>query len=67
MRLINVDILADAMTKIRCVFCGMYLALFESEHRHGGTQPLHQVSLLPTTFAEFPSSKPMIPDVDLEM
>ena len=65
MRLIDVDILADAMTKIRCVFCGMYLALFESEHRHGWHTAFYiKCHSCHQLFAEFPSSKPMIPDVD---
>ena len=65
MRLLDVSILAEAVKKIRCFTCGMYLTLFESEHLHGWhttfyikCQGCHQL------LAEFPSSKPMVPDVD---
>ena len=65
MRLIDVSILEEAMTKIRCFFCGMYLALFESEHRYGWHTTFYiKCHSCHQLFAEFPSSKPMIPDID---
>ena len=65
MRLLDVSILEEALKKIRCFTCGMYLPLFESEHFHGWhttfyikCQGCHQL------LTEFPSSNPMVPDVD---
>ena len=64
-RLLDVSILADAMTKLLCSSCGMHLTLSESEHRHGWhtTFYIKCYSCL-QLFAEFPSSKPMVPDID---
>ena len=61
MRLIDIGILAEAMTKIRCLNCSHgYLHLYESESLHGWQAnysikcyQCHQL------FAQFPSSKPM--------
>ena len=65
MRLLDVSILADAISQLLCSSCGKRLSFFESAHLHGWhttfyikCQYCHQL------FAEFPSSKPMIPDVD---
>ena len=35
MRLLDVGILEEAMTKLRCSTCGKHLTLYESGHRHG--------------------------------
>ena len=65
MRLLDVGILAEAMTKLRCSTCGKHLTLFESEHHHGWHTTFYiKCHSYHQLFAEFPSSKPMIPDVD---
>ena len=65
MRLLDVSILADAMTKLRCSTCGMHLTLSESEHRHGWHTTFYiKCYSCHQLFAEFPSSKPMVTDVD---
>ena len=61
MRLIDIGILAEAMTKIQCLHCSHgYLHLYESESLHGWQAnysikcyQCHQL------FAQFPSSRPM--------
>ena len=65
MRLLDVGILEEAMTKLRCSTCGKHLTLYESEHRHGWHTTFYiKCHSCHQLFAEFPSSKPMIPDVD---
>ena len=65
MRLLDVSILADAVTKLRCSSCGKHLTLIESEHRHGWHTTFYiKCHFCHQLFAEFPSSKPMVPDVD---
>ena len=65
MRLIDVSILAEAMTKIQCSSCGKCLSLFESEHHHGWHTIFYiKCNSCHQLFAEFPSSKPMMPEAD---
>ena len=65
MRLLDVSILADAMTKLRCSSCGKHLTLFESDHHHGWHTTFYiKCHSSHQLFAEFPSSKPMVSDVD---
>ena len=64
-RLLDVGILEEAMTKLRCSTCGKHLTLYESGHRHGWHTTFYiKCHSCHQLFAEFPSSKPMIPDVD---
>ena len=65
MRLLDVGILEEAMTKLRCSTCGKHLTLYESEHRHGWHTTFYiKCHSCHQLFAEFPSSKPMVPDLD---
>ena len=53
------------MTKIRCSSCGMHLTISESEHHHGWHTTFYiKCHSCHQLFAEFPSSKPMVTDVD---
>ena len=60
MRLLDVGILAEAMTKLRCTHCSGPLGLFEFEYLHGW-QITYSIkcSFCHQVFADFPSSKPM--------
>ena len=60
MRLLDIGILAEAMTKIRCTLCPGYLSLFESDFLHGWQTDFYlKCSRCQHLIAEFPSSKPM--------
>ena len=54
------DVLAQAMGKLKCTKCSWYLSLWESENTHGW-QTLFSIkcSRCHELFVEFPSSKPM--------
>ena len=60
MRILDIGILAEAMSLLKCSSCSSHLSLFESDFDHGWQTTFsikcpycHQL------FAEFPSSKPM--------
>ena len=60
MRLLDVEILAQAMTKLKCPQCSWYLSLWESNTNHGWqTMFSIKCSRCHELFSEFPSSKPM--------
>ena len=61
MRILDIGIFTEAMTKIRCTFCSSrYLSLFQSEFIHGWqTDFFIKCSHCKHLFAEFPSSKPI--------
>ena len=61
MRLLDIGILAEAISKIRCTYCRTgYLSLFESELLHGWqTNFLFKCAHCHRLYAEFPSSKPI--------
>ena len=66
MRLLDVEILAQAMTKLKCPQCSWYLSLWESETNHGWqTMFSIKCSRCHELFAEFPSSKPTKSPVNL--
>ena len=61
MRLLDIGILAEAVTKIRCMHCySGHISLFESEFVHGWQTEFYlKCSHCKELFAQFPSSKPM--------
>ena len=60
MRILDVGILAEAITKLSCSACGSYLILFESEYIHGWHTIFYiKCNSCHQLFAEFPSSKPL--------
>ena len=60
MRILDVGILAQAMTKLTCSVCDSRLVLYESEFLHGWNTTFYiKCSSCHQLFAEFPSSKPL--------
>ena len=63
MRILDVGILAEAMTSLTCPTCNSHLALYESEYLHGWYTTFHiKCASCHQLFSEFPSSKPLETD-----
>ena len=60
MRILDVGILAEAITKLNCSACNSHLVLYESQFLHGWHTTFYiKCVSCHQLFAEFPSSKPL--------